>query len=105
MRTLALCLVPCLAALALPAAAADFACIQSCTRQGYDQSQCVTMCQSNAGAPGITQQPGVLRNPYFDALPDPVPKSKPLPRIDPRCLDDCTAKGYKYQLCRKQCSY
>lgn len=93
--------------LSLPAAAhADFACIQECASQGYERSRCVTLCERGSGGPGLLQQPGAPRNPYFDSLSDPVPR-QPAPslRTDSRCLDDCRAKGYKYQLCRKQCSY
>ena len=90
-----------------PAVAADsVACFEQCASQGYDRSACMTICERSSGGAGLTQQPGVPRNPYFDAIPDPLPKQKqPVLRVDPKCLDECTAKGYKYQLCRKQCSY
>lgn len=88
------------------AARADFACIQECASQGYDRSRCVTLCErGGGGGPGLIQQPGAPRNPYFDSLSNPVPQQQLAPRIDPTCLDDCRARGYKYQFCRKQCSY
>ena len=93
--------------LALPAAAAGPACFQDCLRQGYERSQCLSLCERNSGGgPSLIEQPGAPRNPYLDALPDPVPRQQPLPaRVDPRCLDDCKARGYQYGWCRKQCSY
>lgn len=91
---------------AAPAFAADsIACFNQCANQGYERSYCMTFCERGSGGSGLIQQPGAPRNPYLDALPDPVSKQPPVPRVDPKCVDDCTAKGYKYQLCRKQCSY
>lgn len=105
---------------ALPtAASADYACYQECAQQGYERSYCMTVCERTGGnragtggvggmggiGPGLIQQPGAPRNPYLDSLSDPAPRQQPVPRTDPKCLDDCRAKGYKYQLCRKQCSY
>lgn len=95
------------------AARADFACFQECAGRGYERSYCATYCEGTGGraagggsiGPGLIQQPGAPRNPYFDNLSDPVPRQQPVPRTDAKCLDDCRAKGYKYQLCRKQCSY
>jgi hypothetical protein len=93
----------------LPAwAASSVACFQDCSRQGYDRSQCVTLCERNQGGVGLLDQPGVPRNPYLDALPDPVPKGRQteLPvNIDQRCMDDCRAQRHQYGYCRKQCAY
>ena len=86
-----------------PALAADgVACFSQCANQGYDRGYCTTVCERGGG---LTQQPGVPRNPYLDAIPDPTPKQKPLPRLEPKCLDRCTGKGYNYNYCRQQCSY
>ena len=39
--------------------------------------------------------------------PAPQVNQQPQPpvRTDFRCLSDCTAKGYQYQLCQSRCSY
>jgi hypothetical protein len=92
----------CLAA--APALADSMACYRQCAAQGNDQSYCMTVCERNGGG-GITQQPGVPKNPYLNAIPDPVPKEKPLRHIEPKCVDNCVARGYQYNYCRKQCSY
>jgi hypothetical protein len=95
----------------LPAwAASSVACFQDCSRQGYERSQCVTICErgQGGGGVGLLDQPGAPRNPYLDALPDPVPKRQqaaPAVNIDPRCMDDCRTKGHQYGYCRKQCAY
>ncbi len=98
-----------LAAAGLPAGAADAtACFQDCFRQGYERSQCVTICERGQRGGGLLDQPGVPRNPYLDALPDPVPKQRqaaPPVNVDQRCMDDCRAKGHQYGYCRKQCAY
>ncbi|HMX16049.1 MAG TPA: hypothetical protein PK375_05205 [Rhodocyclaceae bacterium] len=99
-----------LGALALAApivAATDFACLEDCMRQGYGRSYCAGACQRDTGAPALPQQGGVPRNPAFDQLKrDAEPDSRALPpRVDPQCLSDCRARGWKYQLCRQQCSY
>jgi hypothetical protein len=97
-----------LAVAGLPAGAAGTtACYQDCFRQGYERSQCVTLCERGQGGVGLLDQPGVPRNPYLDALPDPIPKRQPAAAvsIDARCLDDCRAKRHEYGYCRKQCAY
>lgn len=107
MRRLSLILL-CL--LALPARADSYiACFQDCARQGYERRQCVTLCErSQGGGGGPFDQSGVPRNPYLDALPDPVPKPQhmaPPVNIDPRCMDDCRDRGHQYGYCRRQCAY
>jgi hypothetical protein len=89
-----------------PVLAADtVACFNQCANQGYDRSYCVNVCERGGGGGGLTQQPGVPRNPYLDAIPDPAPKQKPALRVEPRCVENCAARGYNYTFCRKQCSY
>lgn len=89
------------------AVATDFACYEDCMRQGYGRNYCAGSCQRDLGGPGLPQQGGVPRNPAFDQLKrDAEPDSRALPpRVDPQCLSDCRARGWKYQLCRQQCSY
>jgi hypothetical protein len=100
-----------LAGLSAWAGGSTTACYQDCFRQGYERSQCLTICERGPGG-GLLDQPGVPRNPYLDALPDPVPKQQARQRpvapevdVDPRCLDDCRRQGHQYGYCRKQCSY
>jgi hypothetical protein len=96
----------------LPAAATGtFACYQDCARQGYDRGYCSNMCDRSGGRHGYgEQQQGVPRNPYLDALPDPVPRrdgrSAPPPvNVDQRCMADCRKSGHQYGYCRKECMY
>ncbi|MBL8490084.1 MAG: hypothetical protein JNM82_04825 [Rhodocyclaceae bacterium] len=90
-----------------PALATDFACLEDCLRQGYGRNYCAGACGRDAGGPSLPQQGGLPRNPAFDQLRrDAEPDSRALPpRMDPQCMNDCRARGWKYQLCRQQCSY
>ena len=97
-----------LGALALAApivAATDFACLEDCMRQGYGRvivpapasgMQGRRPCPNRRRAipPSTSWKPG--RRARFPSSP---------PRVDPQCLSDCRARGWKYQLCRQQCSY
>jgi hypothetical protein len=101
-----------LSLLALPAVAgSSFACYQDCARQGYERNYCTNMCDRREAWPGYgEQQQGVPRNPYLDALPDPVPKRHgqampPPANVDQRCMADCRKEGYQYGYCRKDCAY
>jgi hypothetical protein len=88
------------------APASGAACFQECLAQGYGSGQCAALCERGSRGPGLIEQPGVPRNPYLDALPDPLPRQRPAQqRLDPRCLDDCQARRYQYDYCRRQCSY
>lgn len=92
-------------------AASSITCFQDCSRQGYDRAQCVTICEQHRerSGVGLFDQPGLPRNPYLDAIADPQPKGRqaapPPVNIDPRCMDDCRARGHQYGYCRKQCAY
>jgi len=54
-------------------ATGSVACFQNCYGQGYEHSQCVTICERNQGVPGLNNQQGAPRNPYLDAVPEPTP--------------------------------
>ena len=91
-------------------------CYKDCFQRGYEESQCVMLCAdkpSRGSGTGLLDQPGAPHNPYLDALPDPIQKRRLPPppamntntHIDPRCMDDCSARGHQYGYCRKQCGY
>jgi hypothetical protein len=88
-------------------AAQDFACMQDCISQGYNQSRCITVCEGRQGLQGgMLDQPGVPRNPAFNQLQQNQPQQRPLPAVtDHKCMKDCERRGYNYMLCQKQCSY
>lgn len=90
-------------------ASPDSACRENCARQGYSWEHCATACRQHdrRGNPQLLDQPGLPRNPAFEQMQrDARPAERPLPPVvDNRCVSDCRAKGYNYQLCRRQCSY
>jgi len=90
-------------------ASPDSACQENCVRQGYSWEHCATVCgrHENRGNPQLLDQQGLPRNPAFEQLQrDTRPAERALPPvIDNKCASDCRAKGYNYQLCRRQCSY
>lgn len=67
-------------------------CIQACGQDGNCQAQCIAAGQPQQNQP---QQYQPQQN---------QPQPPPL-RTDFKCVSDCTAKGYQYQLCRQRCSY
>ncbi len=87
----------------------DTACQEACVRQGGEWNYCAGACgrqEPHRRQPPI-EQPGLQRNPAFDQLErETKPSDRSLPPVvDKKCVQDCRAKGYNYQLCARQCSY
>ena len=58
----------------------------------------------------LLDQPGLPRNPAFDAIErdaqPPARRQQALPaNTDRKCLTDCQRNGYEFGLCLRQCSY
>lgn len=89
----------------VPAAAADFACLEQCLALGRPRAYCLQICET-APAAGLESQAGVPENPGFKQIRPGMEPAPQLPeRYDRRCLEDCRRKGYAPGLCRSQCRY
>lgn len=80
-------------------AATDFTCLNDCTQKGYMYNYCQERCSYNAN-PNQQQQ----NQQQQQLIPNQI-KPVPISRIDFKCLNDCTSKGYMYNYCKEQCTY